>query len=275
MRKRAGHGGWWLAALALLLPVGVDACTKRLRWELQPPYGTLDATGARTGYYIEVAREALARLGCRAVIVEMPWARGLRELEQGRLDLLPGAISTPERSRYARFSRPVNLSPNLLFLTAAAARRHPLRSLGEVRGTDLRIAMEAGAHYSDEYAGLLGDPAFRSRLHAVPDRQRAWRMLASGRLDGLISDQGSALVAGVPFQSGPEDIRPALVLSAQPARIAFSRLTTDADFLRRFDRALESMIEDGSLLRLREHYIPCPVDPETLGCRVGREGGPP
>lgn len=261
----------WLrvACVAAALWAGaIGACTKTVRWELQPPYGILDAEGQRTGYYIEVAREALARMGCRAVLVEMPWARGLRELEDGRLDLLPGTLANAERRRFARFSRPINLSPNLLFLSARASRYHPLKNLGEIRGTDLRIAMEAGAYYSAEYWALLSDPAFKARLHPVPDRERAWRMVAAHRLDGLISDQASALVAGIPLQPGPEDIRPVLVLSSVPSRIAFSRRSNDADFVVRFNATLDAMVADGSLPRLRERYIPCPADPETLGCAL-------
>lgn len=244
------------------------ACTRTVRWELQPPYGVVLPNGERGGYYIEVVREALARMGCRAQLLEMPWPRGLRELEEGRLDMVPGALRTPERSRYARFSRGINRSPNLLFLSAEAARRAPLSSLGELRDTALKIAIETGASYSAEYAALLGDPRFVARLHPVPDRQRAWRMLANGRIDGVISDQSSALVAGMPLHPGANEPRPVLVLSSAPARVAFSRRSTDAEFVARFDAAIEAMIADGSLLRLRERYVPCPTDPQTLGCRV-------
>ena len=257
-----------LLAAAALVGGAAAACTKTVRWELQPPYGVVRQNGERAGYYIDVAREALARMGCRAELVEMPWPRGLKELEEGRLDLMPGTLRNRERGRYAHFSRGINLSPNLLFLSAAAARRISLRSLGDLRDTELKVAIETGAYYSAEYAALLTDPRFAARLHPVPDRQRAWRMLESGRIDGVISDQASALVAGLPLQPVADEVRPVLVLSSAPARVAFSRRSTDAAFVARFDAAIDAMIADGSLLRLRERYVPCPTDPQTLGCLV-------
>jgi len=249
-------------------PAFAGNCHKTVRWELQPPYGVVRPDGERAGYYTDVTQAALARMGCTSTLLARPWARGLKELEDGQLDLMPGMLFNRERSRFARFSRGINLSPNLLFLHSRAAARHPLRNLGDLRDTELKIAIETGAYYSAEYASLLADPRFVACLHPVPDRQRAWRMLATGRIDGLVSDQARALSAGVPLTPQPGDVRPVLVLSSVPARVAFSRRTSDAAFVARFDAAIESMIADGTLQRLREAYVPCPTDPETLGCRV-------
>lgn len=258
-----------VAAMVVLAgPAFAGNCHKTVRWELQPPYGVVRPDGERAGYYTDVTQAALARMGCTSTLLARPWARGLKELEDGQLDLMPGMLFNRERSRFARFSRGINLSPNLLFLTGAAARRAALPRLADLRGTDFKIAIETGAYYSAEYAALLVDPRFAARLHPVPDRARAWRMLESGRVDGVISDQASALVAGMPLRPTGDEPRAVLVLSSVPARVAFSRRTSDAAFVARFDAAIESMIADGTLQRLREAYVPCPTDPETLGCRV-------
>ena len=263
-----GLASAFAAMVLLAVPAPADACSKTVRWELQPPYGVLRPDGERAGYYTDVVQQALSRMGCTSTLVARPWARGLKELEDGRLDVMPGMLFNRERDRYARFSRGINLSPNLLLLTAESARRVPLRRLADLRDTDLRIAIETGAYYSAEYAALLLDPRFAARLHPAPDRERAWRMLESGRVDGLISDQASALVAGVPLHPVADAPRPVLVLSSVPARVAFSRRHHDEAFVARFDAAIESMIADGSLLRLRERYVPCPTDPSTLGCQT-------
>lgn len=258
----------------LVAPAFAGSCTKTVRWELQPPYGVLRPDGQRAGYYTDVVRMALARMGCTVTLVDRPWPRGLKELEEGRLDVMPGMLWNRERSRYALFSRGINLSPNLLLLSAEADRRVSLERLADLRDTTLQIAVETGAYYSSEYAALLLDPRFAARLHAVPDRQRAWRMLEGGRVDGVISDEASALVAGMPLRPDGDAPRPVLVLSSVPARVAFSRKHHDAAFVARFDAAIDTMIADGSLLRLREGYVPCPTDPVTLGCRA-LEGGEP
>lgn len=255
-----------LLALATATPTLAD-CVRTVRWELEPPYGVIGPDGRRAGYYAEVVEQALKRMGCTPAWVLMPWGRGLRELEAGRLDIMPGMIATPERRRFAQFSMVINRSPNVLFLRAEDARHHRLGRLADLRHTDLTIAVETGAYYGDEYAALLGDPRFAARLHPVADPDRGWRMLASGRINGVIADQASALAGGVPLEPGPRDVQAALVLSAAGARVAFSRRSVDDAFVARFDAAIAAMLADGALLRLRERYVPCPTDPATLGCR--------
>lgn len=265
-----------LAALCVLLAVAPlqaaaaepePGCTLRARWGEHPPYCVRLPDGGLSGYYAEAIREAGRRVGCSVEFVEMNWARGLRELEAGRIDVMAGALKTPERTRYAHFTRPINLAPNLLFLDAAAARAWPLPRLSALADTPLWIGVVAGAGYSAEYLRLLDDPRFAARLQKVPDVTRGWRMLAEGRLDGIISDQSAGFFHGVGLPGGRQLV-PVLVLSAEPAKVMVGR-HRDAALAQALDAAFGEMIAEGWLPQLREAWIPCAVDPATMGCRTG------
>lgn len=250
-------------------PAQPTPCAPTVRWEVYPPYGVAGPQGVPTGYYADVVAEALRRMGCTPRFVRTPWARGLRDVAEGRLDIMAGALRTPEREAFAWFSAPINLSPNLLFLQGRIAERYPLARLADLRDTRLRIGTEPKVHYGEEYGALLKDPAFVARLHVVPDRPRAWRMLRSGRLDGIIADQATAVVSGTDLPALGDTLVPVLVLSAEPAHVMLSRRSVDAAFVARFDAALADMRADGTLERLRERWIPCDTDPATMGCRIG------
>ncbi|MEB3733140.1 transporter substrate-binding domain-containing protein [Halopseudomonas pachastrellae] len=62
------------------------------------------ADGSVRGISIDTHTTVLERLGCKTVLRKLPWARALRELETGRLDILHGAFRRPEREVYAHFS---------------------------------------------------------------------------------------------------------------------------------------------------------------------------
>ena len=95
--------------LALISPFTYAAtCEKTVRWNNDPPYSSRNAQGVVTGFYVELLQKALQKMGCSTKLVEMPWARALIELEAGRLDILPGALKTEERNRFALFSAPLN-----------------------------------------------------------------------------------------------------------------------------------------------------------------------
>lgn len=123
-----------LSHLVLLLacwPVLAGAaCEKTLRWDDDPPFSMQTADGAVVGIDVEINRAALARLGCQIKLRKLPWARALKELELGRLDILPGAFRRPDREVYAHFSGPV-LPPsrNILFMYTQAMQRWPVTQL--------------------------------------------------------------------------------------------------------------------------------------------------
>jgi len=258
-----------IAALPLLAQTSAAPadCTLRARWSENPPYKVRLPGGEPSGYYAEALREAGRRVGCTVEFVEMNWARGLHELAAGRIDLMAGALPTAERARIARFTRPINLAPNLLFLDAAAARAWPLPRLAALADTPLLIGVVAGATYSREYAELLAEPRFVARLHTMSDVGRGWRMIAEGRLDGIISDQSAGFSHGIGLPDGRQLV-PVLVLSAEPARVMVGRHRGPA-LAEALDAAFAAMIAEGWLPQLREAWIPCAADPATMGCRTG------
>ena len=269
MRRRLLACLFAASMLAFAAP-GLAACVRTVRWEpAQPPYNQRLADGRQGGYYADLVVEVLRRMGCEARLVDMRWPRGLVELEAGRLDIMAGMLSTPEREAFARFTRGINLSPNRLYLSASARRRYPaLHALADLRSTTLTIGVESSAVYGPAYRALQDDPTFRARLYFVPTQRTGWQMLAGGRLDGLISDDVRARLVGLPMQPGSADVRAVLTVAEAPALIGLSRRSVDAAFAERFDAVLGETVADGWLPRLREHYIGCPTDPETLGCQV-------
>lgn len=262
----------FMLLVSSLLPLRAAAeapCVRTVRWEAnQPPYNLRLPNGQHGGYYADLVAEALRRMDCRARFVEMRWQRGVYELQAGRLDIVAGLLRNPEREASMWFTRGVNLSPNRLYLTAEARRRHPaLRTLADLRGTTLTVGAESGARYGGGYNMLLADPAFSARLHFTPYQKTGWEMLAHGRLDGVISDDVRAYTIGLPMQPPGRGVEAVLTIAEAPALIGLSRRSVSAEFADRFDAVLGEMVADGSLVQLRERYIPCATDPVTLACR--------
>lgn len=73
---------------------GAAPCVLSMRWADDAPYFMRGPDGQVRGFRFELTQEALRRMGCQFKLVELPWARALIELEAGRLDMLPGVLST-------------------------------------------------------------------------------------------------------------------------------------------------------------------------------------
>jgi len=259
----------WAMLMCGALQAGAMAatCNKSVRWYDDGAYSYRGADGQPTGFYVDLVREALRRMDCAAQWQEMPWARGLVELEAGKLDILPGARKTPEREKFAYFSRPVNRSPNVLFMSKAASQRFAFTRLADMVGTDFRLGIQLGVAYGAEYDELIKNSDFLARTQPLTSRRSAWGLLQMGRLDGLISDEVSAWVELQNLGLSNAVVKTRVVTSDDPGLLALSRLSNTPEFVATLDRTLQAMMNDGSYKRIRERFVPCVTSAETQACR--------
>lgn len=244
---------------AWLLAVGCNAlaakpCVLTQRWNEDPPYSMRLPSGEIVGLNIELVRGALARMGCQARLLEMPFARGLTELEAGRLDILPGALRRPEREVFAHFAVDRWQSRNMLFAHVDARRIWPQRQLAEIRSSGFRLGVQLGVSYGPEYAELSRDASFVRSLEKSGSRRNLWQMLKLRRIDGLIADELTARheIAAL----GLQDIVSVadVVVSDEPSSFAFSKKTVTEAFVDRFNKATEAMLKDGSYQAIVQKY---------------------
>ncbi|MET3138744.1 polar amino acid transport system substrate-binding protein [Undibacterium sp. GrIS 1.2] len=244
-----------------------ESCEKTVRWDNDKPYSSLNADGVLVGYYVDTVKTVLQRMGCTAKFVELPWARALAELEAGRLDILPGALKTEQRDRFALFSRVINRSPNVLFVAKSSLKKYPLKSLEDIMATDFKLGTQIDVSYGKQFATLSKNPAFLTHLNPIYSRTNGWKMLQLGRINGLIADEATGLVELQQLNLSNDIIKSAIVVSDDLAMIAFSKKTIDTAFVSRFNAAFESIIKDGEYVRIRDRYIPCKTLVQTLGCQ--------
>lgn len=256
-----------LAALALGLSASAwaqataTACTKRLRWNDDPPYSMRLPNGQVGGLQVELARAVLQRMGCQVRLEELPFARALVELKAGRLDMLDGAFPLPERRAYAHFSEVRSISRNLVFIRAADRPRFQDQSLADLHRQGWQFGAQVGVVYGPAYAELQKDASFRAKLQLVPRRTSLWQMLARGRVDLVIADELSASHELAAAKLQDKIVATPLVVSDDPTSMAFSKATTDLAFVQAYDAALRALQADGTYRALRQrHGLPAPDD---------------
>lgn len=260
---------YWAAVLVCLLCTGhaFAQCVKTVRWSDDPPYSFKLENGEISGFSPDLIRAALKAMNCEARFVELPWARALRELELGRLDILPGALRKPEREKYAYFSRPVNRSPNILFVARPAASKFRLGTLADLSGTRFRLGAQIGVAYGAEYDNLVKTPEFAAQITQVTTRRNAWKMIELDRLDGIIADEITALLELKQLGLSDTIVKTDIVVSAEPALLALSQASVTPEFVKELDRSLDAMMADGRYQKIRAQYVPCRASAAKVDCR--------
>lgn len=159
-------------------------------------------------------------------------------LQTKKMDaVIAGMSITPERAKAVNFSIPY-LSSNVAFI---ANKSKPINGLEDLEnknyGAELGTTKEAAAR---KIKGATVTP-FSSNTGALV-------ALKSGKIDGIVLDESVA----VKFVENNPELMFVGALKGEPKAIAFNK--DDTGLMEKFNKALQELIDDGTIQKLREKY---------------------
>ncbi|MFD2205864.1 substrate-binding periplasmic protein [Kiloniella antarctica] len=165
-------------------------------WIDWPPYQMVNpafpvgpvADANPMGIDIDAAEKYLGALGCELVFVKKPWARLLKQLEEGDLDVLLGMSDTKKRRQYANFSKAYREETIWLFINAGRTKYDHFTKLEDIIGTNFRLGISRNAYMGEEFDKLSENPKFRERLFKTVGGEN-FQLLIGGRVDGFMVDK--------------------------------------------------------------------------------------
>lgn len=240
---------WMLAAL----PAAAE-CVMSVRLDEDPPYLMTLPDGRPAGVNVDVVREALRRMGCKADFRTMPFIRALRALRTGELNILPNAFRSPERETFVLYSRTLSRVPNRLFVRTADKDRWAVASLGDVPRLGIRLGLAGWALTSPDFASFARDPAFKAMVTTAPSQDGLLRMLQAGRVDAVILDEVTARWELRRLGFADAAVGTDFITVSAPSYFAFSRATVSAEQARGFDDAVSDMRKDGAMAEILARY---------------------
>lgn len=230
-------------------------CDNTLRWDDDPPYFMVQE-GKVVGIDADLVREVMGRLDCELSFQKMPWARALRELRDGHVEMLSGAYRTPEREEYAYYSNVVGLvSPNILFIRRSDEARFDSIGLKELLESDFRLGAQINVSYSNEYSALVQNPDYEKNIQYLSRRESLWKMLARNRVDGVVASRLTGLYEIQALGLSGTITPSSMVVSNKPAFFVFSKASVSPEFVADFDRVLQAMLDDGTFKAIVNRYV--------------------
>ncbi len=213
-----------------------------------PPFSVRDASGAWTGFDVAVARAYASDSGRALELVPFTWPDLHRRFLAGDFDVVMSGVTV-------RGDR-LTLAP----MTTATARASAVLVVPATRtapvpndGRGLRVAVNRGGHLERVTRATLP----RASIETLDDNRSLPVVLASGRVDGVVTD--SLELASFAAHGGVEP-RVARVLSRD--RKAYWVSPRDPALAVSLDAWLLARETDGTLAQLRATYL-------------GGAGGPP
>ncbi|MGB1238572.1 MAG: substrate-binding periplasmic protein [Pseudomonadales bacterium] len=211
--------------------------------------------GKPTGMDSDLVAELFHRLGLPFEIKEYPFKRAMHNLQKGKVDLLFTAFKTPEREAFALYPRvPLGYAPYSLFVPRDS--RFKYEKLEDLSGK----VIGKGLGYS---AGPFFDQAIKSGIFTLEESSTDignFKKLLEGRTDAvaqsfyhghyLLQQTGLAdKIMSLPKHLG-EPIPYYLIISK-----ASDAVVDKASLVKRIDRTLQAMEQDGTRQKIISRYV--------------------
>lgn len=213
------------------------------------PFNMKNEQGELIGFDVEIANALCAEMKADCTIVEQDWDGMIPALKGRKFDAIIASMSiTEERLKAVDFTDPYYT--NALAFVAAKG-KDLATDKASLKGKTLgaQRATIAGQYLEDE----LGDTV-TVKLYDTQDN--AYLDLASGRLDGLVSDKFPAYDwmrtdAGKGFEFKGETIKTKSV-----DKIGIAIRHGEGELKAKFNKALKAIVDNGTYAKINAKYFP-------------------
>ncbi len=206
--------------------------------------------GEWAGKDIELIKAVFRRTPFNYRIVSMPWARVIKQLEVGAIDMTVAATALPERKKFALFTKNnFRYSHHMLFVSKNKLNLFDsVTDLEDLAEVDVIIAALRGAIFYESYPELLQNEQFARRIVYISDDQNMPNFVLKGRADGYIESETEGMYYLSSQDAYRENIVPLFRITRDDqagSKMMFSKARVTAEQVAIFDTALKDLHESG------------------------------
>ncbi|MBL0575287.1 amino acid ABC transporter substrate-binding protein [Aeromonas hydrophila] len=224
-------------------------------WSSWHPFSFRDEQQQLQGLDIDLLEAIFNRAGFHANYSEMPWARVLRELEFGTIQLTMSANQTAERDLYARFTLPYRNEETVLLIRRQDKERwQEITQLSDLLSRpDFTIGLLRDFDYGTDFRTFMQSPQMQQRLLVRLKMEPLIKLLLAGRIQGVVMDPMGLQqlnLAGLPL----DQLTTLLDIQQTPVHLMLSRRTTTPQQLQRLDEAIRALLQSPEYGQILARY---------------------
>jgi len=256
-----------LAASMLLCSSGrAAACVLRFALDTEFPPHIVLTPQQPEGLNVQMIQALAAQVGCTVQFVKSPWARALKLLQQGDIDVVSQLTYNQTRATEIAFIGPHH--QERMWLIADPAQVPPLRRLADLPQwpAHLLIAVLNGGYFGPQLQQLRDDPVLQRRFYPMVSNQDKLALLESGRVQAVLEEEFAWYWR---VKQQPTRFRPLLLVHADPVYFGFSRASVRPELLLRLSAAWQQLYHNGQLQQIRDRYLATPAWQAPAGPAAG------
>jgi lysine-arginine-ornithine-binding protein len=246
-----------LFCMALLLPLAASADELKLRIATEganPPFSTIDSSGALEGFDVDIARALCAKMGAECEIAAQDWDGIIPALLARKYDAIIASLNvTEDRKKVVAFTKPYYHSPSAFVVRKGT----PTQDLSPKALTGKSIGVQSATNHS----AFLEDKYSRAIVRLYNTVADAYRDLAAGRVEYVMYDKLAAYdwlktPEGACCEMAPGDLSDAAYFGSG---VAIALRKGDDALLKRFNDAIDGVVADGTYAKINAKYFPFPI----------------
>ncbi len=241
-----------LSAVLMTLILCSQAAAKPLELvTLQYPPYEYEENKKVKGIAVNIVKTIFSKMGYRVSIRVLPWARALLRVEKGDADAIFTAYKTPEREKFADYSRIVLMPQEISLFVLKDSKIKFNGDLGELYGYLFGVVRKVSyGKKFDEFAKNR-DPL---DVNVINTGELNMNMLLKKRIDILVSNKHGAyyILSNVNKTEMIRELKPAL--ESVPSYMAFSKKRKLGFIRDKFDAILEDMKAHGEYYQIIDDF---------------------
>ena len=217
-----------------------------------PPFGFKDEKGEIVGFDIELAKEAMHRMGREVEFKPIVWSNKEEELNSGNIDMIWNGLEiSEERQQNMIFSKPYMSSGSIIFMYHT---HNPSLIVGKEKLAGLTVGVQKD---STPEMYIKNDNYLKftiKDLKLYDDSLEAFKDLENRSIDAVVCDEinGRYYI----FKNNLRNkIDPLDIQISEGGKIAIGFRKSDVDLRNEVQKALDSMIEDGTARKISEQWF--------------------
>jgi len=231
-----------------------QACQLSVRLYPYQPLSYKTSEHKWQGLNIEFINELLPKVHCSAKYVEIPFARSIKMLREGQVDVMLNVSKTTEREKHFHLIGPMRFETILLVTDQTVNTK--ISSLEDILKMKGKIGLRRGTYIGKNFEQLMNnEPRFSNKIITISDTAQMIAMFKKRQIVGFFEEELHFHYQKINNSDYKElDIQPVKV-ATEPVYIAFSQKSVTPNLLAQLEKANRQLINDGTYRQIITHYL--------------------
>ncbi len=214
-----------------------------------PPWVVVDEEEVG-GVDVEIIKEVAQRLGIKLVILDCPWKRCLRMMQDGQIDIMSSLFKRPDREQFMHFIEPPYLEESTTVFYVTKGNQHILNKYSDLY--KLEVGITRGVSYFPKF-----DNDTQIKKTELVKAPQLLNMLVEKRIDTVPAEESyfdyTLVMEG--FSEQIEKTKLKVTNKKEKTYFALSKKSSFVEQLPQLQDTLDEIVKEGLIQSIYNNYL--------------------